>query len=282
MAQELRLWNYFEPQEARWYRWRLNGAAAYIRRDGDEWRIACKSIPYREIGGDAGGPEEAPPDTPAKLPLDIPAQLPLDTPPESLKCRLALGAGTGLTLRPYLRDRPYLAAIRGGLRLLPGMEARFVLALPPVVQFELTGEKVLADWSPFICSETWYGEDTMSGDLCLSIPAEVGTMPGSPETLPFGIPALIRCELLVRNRARTALDLDRLILYTAPVNVYEDGEGLVCDTIVADALGAGEFRMNVQAPGPGQRRILSVGIKSGVGEILIHRGVSLLKTIAGR
>lgn len=144
------MWNYFSPEDLQWYSWELDGARAWLRKNGEEWRLALEGIDFRAIQPGARGP--------------IPA-----APSPALPIFFGVGKGTKIALKPQLAHRPYVIAVRNDVRLLPGAEAQFDIALPPLLRFELEGGKVLLEAEPFTVPNTWFGDKT-SGNLCHSLP----------------------------------------------------------------------------------------------------------------
>ncbi|MDR3161041.1 MAG: hypothetical protein LBU28_05435 [Spirochaetaceae bacterium] len=244
------MWHAFEPEEHEWYQWNLNGAAAYLRRDGDEWRTAYRPVLFHEIEDGTGGPEPAPP-------------------PEGLPVYVTAGAGRSVALRPYFGDKPSLLKFSGHPHLLPDAEMRIGLALPPMLQLELADSLPLIRFMPFLFPETWYGEDTMSGSLYLSLPQE-----------PREAAALVRGELLLKNGTKAALDIDRLVLDTEILGIYEQEGRLACETVLLEGLPGEDFRISLLPQTPEGALRLTPGKKPG--GTLIRRGVDLIKTIAGK
>jgi hypothetical protein len=248
------MWHYFEPEEQGWYRWRLNGAGVYLRRDGDAWKAAYRPVLFHEMEDGFGGPEPG-------------------APPEGLPVSVIAGTGRRVALRPSFGDKPCLLKFPERLHLLPDGELRLALALPPALQLELADSLPLIRFMPFLLPETWYGEDTMSGSLYLSLPLS------RRETR--DAPAFIQGELLLKNSARAALDLDRLVLDTDLLGVYDQGGRLVCETLAMEALPGGDFKISRLGTPPGAER-LSPEKKNGNGGTFIRRGVDLIRDITGK
>jgi hypothetical protein len=250
------MWNYFEPEEARWYHWNLNGAGAYLYRSGDEWRVAAHSVRFQELTPHAGGPGS-------------------DPPPAGTREYFAVGTGRLVALRPCFYEKPYYINFRDKIRMLPETETRLDLTLPPVLRLELAGELELVRFTPFLLSETWSGEDTMSGSLCACLPTAF-----HPSGF-TGASSLIHGELIFRNHTKTVLDIDRLVLYTNSLGIYEKEGRLRCETITVDAVGGGEFKINLRPGAPDGYGTVALPRKNGVGNILIRRSADLIKNIAG-
>ena len=186
------MWDFFEPKDRLWYRWMLDGAEAFLRKNGDEWRIAFRSVPFEALSDHSGGPEAV-------------------EAPEDCAVSFVVGRGKRVALRPHLSEMPYLIVARDDVRILPGSESRFQVALPPVVRFETEGGDVLAESMPFTLSNTWFG-DKSGGTLCISMPTaldprcrgeiEESDGCGSTDSLHGSLDrsgALVHCEIVVRN-----------------------------------------------------------------------------------
>ncbi|MDR0688760.1 MAG: hypothetical protein LBG08_00625 [Spirochaetaceae bacterium] len=251
------MWKCFEPEEARWYHWNLNGAEVYLRREGDEWRTALRSVLFQEATPSADGPE------PDRAPRNLPEYS-------------AVGVGRQVVLRPWFYEKPYCVNFRDRIRLMPETETRLDLALPPVLRLELAGGLELTRFTPFLLPETWSGEDTMSGFLGVSL-----SVPSPPWSV-TGASSFIHGEIIFRNQTKTILDIDRLVLYTDSLNVYKKEGDLRCETVVVDTNSNGELRINPRPGTPDGYEAIPVARKNGMGNILIRRSADLIKNIAGR
>ena len=248
------IWHPFKPENAVWYRWRLNGAAAYLRKDRDSWRIAFKTIPLRDLDDGIGGPEA-------------------EEPPEDLPIIRAWGTGEKVFLHPYLCDKPYVLSMGEKLRIAPGQHCRFTVALPPILRFELEREKVLAEEMPFTLSKTFFGQDTMHGIICHSLPAFLGDAAAAERTT-----SLIHCDVVITNKTKTVLEPERIEIDPAPLNVYAHDDRLVTDLLEIDFLEA-DCRLRIGKVGGRNRRLVSAGVKHGAGESLARRSMDIIKNI---
>jgi hypothetical protein len=250
------MWKSFEPEEARWYFWNLNGAAAYLRREGDLWRVAVNSVSFQEISPLAGGPEPG-------------------LPPEKFPEYFAAAACRRVSLRPSFYEKPYCINFQDKIRLLPEAETRLKLALPPVLRLELAGGLELIRFTPFLFSETWSGNDSVSGFLCLSLPVRAFSSAFT------GGASFIQGELIFRNHTKNILDMDRLVLSANSLNIYEKEGRLRCETVIVDTNGGGELRITPQPGVPEGYGTITVGQKNGMGDTLIRRSTDLIKNITG-
>lgn len=281
------MWNYFEPKDTRWYRWKLDGASIWMRKNGEEWRFTLVSIPFKVIQSDARGPEQA-------------------DPPADVSISLAVASGKKVALRPYPSPIPYLVSARNDVKIHPGTEAWFTIALPPIMRIELEAGHALFEGSPFTTTSTWFGDKT-SGNLCLSLPIELDpeckneqgyaassisrdeAIPADPllqESLQkaaryLACKSLIQCRIVVRNKSKEVLDLKRLAIFTDLMNVYEKDGMLISDTVVITGTADGSLQTNIDDTSCKKLKKIYSAPKTGLNEVLIKRGVSFLRSITG-
>jgi hypothetical protein len=251
------MWNYHKPEEGRWYCWQLNGAAAYLRKEGNAWQTAFVSISPDALGERFGGPEEA-------------------LPPESLASTLSLGLGDRVTLCPSLSHKPYLAVLENKTLLFPETEIVLNIFFPPLLQFELSPTLILAGFMPFTLRETWVGSDTSSGVLCLALPSFL-VLRGKEPPEPWG--ALIRGRIILRNRSRDPVDISRFIIYTETLAVYEEENRLYSDELTMEFLAGGDLRINDRAPDKRMNQIRPD--RYSARDVFIRRGADFIKKITG-
>ncbi|MDR1029812.1 MAG: hypothetical protein LBL76_02960 [Treponema sp.] len=248
----------FEPQDGLWYCWNLNGALAYLKKEGEIWQAAYTVLPLKDLTDEWYGPKE-------------------EVPPEGLPRSITVGPGTGLTLYPYMREKPYLVPLPEKLCLVPTAEVRFTALFPPLMAFETEDNQRIAAFTPFTCSEAWFGDDTASGLLCLSLPSSCITR---DQAAVCAAPlSLIRCPLVIRNRSKTPLELDRLAIYTEPLSIYEHEGCAWSDTVAMDSLIAGNIEMTVLPETPESYRKIRAAVRSGMSDIFIRQSADFIKNI---
>jgi hypothetical protein len=246
------MWDYFRPKDGIWYRWDLNGASAWLMKKGDAWRTAFKTISPEDMGDDFGGPQEAPP-------------------PEGLTVYETIRTGVKAALLPTLGEKPCLVTMPNPIRLFPKTQVRFGVFLPPLLRFELFQNGGLSQAMPFAFSESWFGNDTVSGRLCLSLPS--GLVSRHEREVPH-IPSLVLGGLEVCNCSKNPVDLDRLAIHTESLNVYERGNRFFSDTTAVDFLAGGDIKLRV-VPFEGGKRITDKP-----GDVFVRRGTDFIKEIA--
>jgi hypothetical protein len=256
------MWDSFKPKENVWYRWRLNGAEAYLRKNGENWDTAFKTIPLLERTADYGGPEEG-------------------CEPSNADIAHSWAEGESVSLHPYLSPKPYLPTVREKVRILPGMGTGFVANLPPLLKFELSPEAVLAESMPFMVPQTWFGADTMIGEFGHSL---IGALRSHQESAEEKSSILIHCEIYVKNNAKIPFDMDHFAVYPEPLNVYLHNNQLISDSLELEFLGILEFtgaveKVTVNEIECPDHQLLSPGIKTGVGQLIAKHSVNIIKNI---
>jgi len=252
-------------QEFRWYCWHLAGAKIFICRAGNCWQGFCAKIPWDERKGGCSGPVQEEPEN------------------ASVADKIIMEGETA-SLRPCLPEKPFVVNL-GALRLFPGQEISLEFRLPPRFRLvtEDTGEtpepaETLFNFAPFILKETWYSHNTMKGvigiPLSVIVPdtGNTGDASDSEEFFPG-----IGCTMLIRNRAKTTVELDKVPLYTDLLAVYENNGKFICDGLIIDEYGK-DFHLSVN---PGQGTLVTPACKSGMGDTLIQWGTRIIKNITG-
>jgi hypothetical protein len=283
-----RMWNFFEPKDSQWYRWKLDGASLWMHKNGEEWRFALNSLPFKHLQSDASGPEPT-------------------EPPADISVSLAVAAGRKAALHPHPSPMPYLVSARNDVTIHPGTEARFTIALPPVLRVELESGYALYEGSPFTTTYAWFGDKT-SGHLCLSLPIELDpeckneqrAFDSAPDAPSAASPAylsmqqslrraaqylacqsLIHCKIVVKNKSKEPLEVKRLAIFTDLMNVYEKAGTLVSGMVVITGTSDGSLQTNIDDTGFKNLHKIHTASKTGLNEVLIMRGVSFLRNIAG-
>ncbi len=257
------MWNSFNPSNGQWYRWRLNGAEIYLRKDGEEWRSVFLPIRYEDLAPIADGPE-------------------LASPPTDAPVSFVIARGNRVALRPSPPRRPFLIDVGNSIRLMLGSEAYFQIDLPIEARLETENGDCVGEGLPFILTNAWFG-DKLSGVLCYYLrqnldPYSRGERKENGESARL-FRSLARCKLRIRNGTKGAIDLKHIAVYTDLLPVYDSGDGLVTSDILVDSLSDGGLKMSVQtesARGP-----LLAAARVTQSELLVKRGVNFLRELTG-
>ncbi|MDR1400469.1 MAG: hypothetical protein LBJ41_11145 [Treponema sp.] len=248
------MWNIFKPDEECWYQWKLCGAEAYLRKTGIEWQSSFKSLPFYKLDGTCGLFNGR-------------------APSSEYVVASAWGVGERVSLRPYL-PAPYFATTRTPVRLLAGHEARFIVDLPPLFKLECCPDIALAEFMPYTLSKTWFGENTSEGDLYLSLVNAL--MPWSDGNNEHPA-SLARCDITVRNMAKSAFDLSYLVIYPRLLSIYMEHGRLLTDHLELEYTGS-DLKMNVKQPN-GKPAMLTAGVKTDPGDELFRRSMDIIHHI---
>lgn len=248
-------WAFRTLEQDCWYRWRLDGAEVFLKNTGNVWSWATRPKHPSGLRRDFGGPDKG-------------------VEPHDLPVRQVIAARQSVALRPFALARPFVVTATRAISILGGQEAEFSADLPVSVHWMTFSGEVLAHPNTIELHKTWFG-DTASGRLCFLWPA--GLEP--PAEPPFG--SMIRCRLLVRNLAKTALVLKQFPLYCEYLSLWEVGSSLRCDLVVVEGLNDQTVRMTT-VPYEGQSHdILLYEAVMTQNELLFQRGVDFLRSLAG-
>jgi hypothetical protein len=127
-----------------------------------------------------------------------------------------------LRLLPAHADRPLVVNVRVPFVLLPGQEVQLYISSPLWLQVELGQRFALAQEIPlFRPSDTWFGPNTLQGELCYASRTgarlEVGNLPIRPQR------AISAVE--IRNRASSQLRIERLKFPMPNLSIFADTMG---------------------------------------------------------
>jgi hypothetical protein len=266
------IWRAFDAEEGVSYHWTLNGAEAFLRREGALWETAFMTQSMEDATEKAGFYKSAEKFDGASF-ININFSF------------ISVGTGSKVSLHPYVPEKPFILNLVDKLRILPGREIRLKAALPPVLQFELDGE-CMERCMPLTLNETWEGVDTVNGTLAYALgdvasPFMVGEIDSLPEmggSLKdcHGASALIHTEIIVRNRSKMPFDLDHVVIWTQTLDIFENKGCLVGDLVIIEMLVNGDLRLTSPPAVPDGFKKISSGVKDGMGDRLIRQGASFL------
>jgi hypothetical protein len=142
--------------------------------------------------------------------------------------RFLTSAASGrLALRPRLADRPFAVRPRTAFQLLAGDEITLFVSTPVWVEIRLLEpERPIAELPVLRPSDSWFGADTMQGELCYATRTSARlSLDEQPALSHRAITPLI-----LRNRASSALSIERLLLPVPQLALYTDGDGRLWTT----------------------------------------------------
>ena len=261
-------WEYFIFGESQWYLWRLAGAEISVCREEETWHGFCRSLRWEKRDTSCTGPLQEIPSVQTALQTNV------------IKIKTA-------ALRPFLPEKPFLISL-GGIKLYPGMKTTLKLEIPP--QLRLIAEKSagsapkhIFSFVPFMVKETWCGKNSMDGYLCSSLPVNIngktaGVADDKNAQENVLCPLSVHCNMTIRNRTKSVLELKTIPLYASGLSVYEKGGKLISDAPLVDVL-ENNFHMTVETARNEHSTLLVQGNKSDLR--FINQGTRIIKNIAG-
>ena len=257
-------------REDQWYCWRLSGAEIFVCRKGSVWSAFCRPLRWARRSVSCTGPAE---ETPALF--------------ENVQTKIL--AEETAALRPFLPEKPFLVNL-SGLQLFPGMEIMLELELPPsfrllaansaLIEPASLDSGIIFDFAPFQLKESWYGKNTMEGCLCSSLPVVIPRAAGdvNPGDAGNSAQAIIHCTVVIRNRAKTTLEPDKILFFAEGLAVYEIDGRLVSDSPIIEEHG-NDFHITGITSMADHGTLLVPGSKNKAD--LFAQGTRIIKNITG-
>lgn len=188
--------------------WRIGPLSLWIRRFEHEWRVAY------ETGDD-----------PMEDRLEIAAPVDDVEPPETATTRryVADGLTERIVLMPALLDRAVVVRPELPLDVLPEQEVTLYMSTPVFVRLQTDErEGTLIDEVPsFRLSDTWFGPNTLTGELCYSSRTHARLNFQNVQFRPGRAVTAVR----LRNRGRDRLRLERFNLPVPNLHLFRDAAG---------------------------------------------------------
>lgn len=147
-------------------------------------------------------------------------------------------AGTKLSFRPIMPDKPVIVRPEFPFRILQRAEARIYVRIPVWVEIVLKGKKEqkLLELPTIELSKTWFGNQ-MGGQLCYWISTK------ARRELEEGIfvPWLAVCPILIKNKASEELNFEKMC-FRVPQSClfYKEGQ-LWSDETVVEYKGGSQY-----------------------------------------
>lgn len=136
--------------------------------------------------------------------------------------RGARGAGSAVTIRPLLADRPVVIRPRQPVFVLPGEDTTLYLSSPIWVRIEVGDPpRRLREIPVLRLSDTWFGTSTREGELCYS--ARTHGRKSLEEVI--WRPHRAVTPVHIQNHARDALPIEKLSLPVPLLSIYGDRYG---------------------------------------------------------
>jgi len=215
-------WGSFSLPEGQSGRWRIGSATFTISRLRDEWTVAYETA------------AEAVED---HVEVAVPAAQIEEPGPEAQVARFCMSqTNNTLKLTPALADRSVVIRTEKPLHVLPNQEVKLYVSSPLWVRIE-TGDPltVLQDFPIFRPSDTWFGATTAKGELCYASRV-YGRL--TLEDIKHR-PHRAVTPILLRNRGKESLFLERLNLPVHNLSLYESEEGYLWTQAITLETGTG-------------------------------------------
>lgn len=254
-------WDFFNPQEGSWYRWRLNGGIVFLCRKGTHWHYAVKAKNRDGLDDIFDGPE-------------------LDEEPHDLDQSIAISSGKTVALRPTMINKPIVIDAINSLQILRNQEVRLSIDLPVSYHFELENGETLCRLNTFNLPKTWFG-DTSSGIFCFSWPTHLIPSLADPTTPQRTYGSMLSCQILIRNSAKSILELKHFAVYTEMLDIRVHKGRMVTDTVLLEGLSDGNLKMSLEPNTDARKDTVLYHASLGHTELLVKRGVSFLRSITG-
>ena len=200
-------WGHFTLALSEVLRWQIGPLTLQIRRTATEWQI----LEQREADENAGD-----------IAVHVAEAGNFDEEAADLKRYALRQTESALSLMPRLADRPVVVRPRSTFTLLPQEEVTAFISTP--LWFEVTtgaNPRLLLDAPIFRPSDTWFGPDTRTGQLCYASRTHARSR---LEEVPQR-PHRALTPVVIRNAHETPLSFDRLSLPVPFLSLYADAQG---------------------------------------------------------
>lgn len=223
------IWEPINLSTERNLRLQLGPLDVYMKQCGDELNIGWMYTPSNEN----------------KLTLDIESP----TSPPEIEWRRWIGgvAFDEIIFKPVTPDRPIVVRPEMPVSLLPRQKAKFFVGVPAFISICAGKEaKQLCEIPTSILSNTWFGESTVSGELCYGLKT---TAKREEKNLLYH-PFRIICPVQIKNVSSEILDIESLCLPVRHLNVYMGANRLWGNEETVEFRGKKKWGRVVSKPGP--------------------------------
>lgn len=214
-------WGEFSVPEGDTRYWRIGPSDLWINRRAREWSFLCSSC-----------------DDSLDLSLEIcrPAEMPEGREDESRRFGFR-DAGSSIELIPLTPDRPMVFFPEQAFYLPAGEEISLFVGSAVWIRFEAAG-KELFEFPSFRPSDTWFGPNTITGEMCYSAKTSARI---NLENLPIR-PHRVVSAVRIRNRASDILSLEKLKMPMPNLSIFAGADGrLWTEQITLDRGEGGDF-----------------------------------------
>lgn len=205
-------WGQVELEPGDIQHWRIGQSELWCERHSHEWKLYHKQCPDGSCD-------------------------PLTIPPDATLRRYSVAkTGRSLTLMPRLADRAMIVKPVEAL-LIPGGESIKLFAASPI-WITVRADKPLGEFPSYRPSDTWFGPNTLEGELCYASRAlgrlELSTLELEPHRA--------ATPIIIQNNVDELLTLERLRVPVQYLNLYRgDNATLWTQSITLERRESGDF-----------------------------------------
>jgi hypothetical protein len=201
-----RWWGTFPFPSGVTLRWQVGGLRLVVTRSPREWRVSWWRDPH------------------ATAPIEVAQAATADALPSDSECVRAAFAHSAdpLTLTPALADRAVVATPNVSFQVLPGEEVVAYVLAPLWVRVAVgPAARVVADVPIQRPPDTWFGVNTIEGELCFAARTELSL---DPDGLGLPVPRAVT-PVRMRNTGTDPLQVDRVRLPMPDLALFADSNG---------------------------------------------------------
>jgi len=144
----------------------------------------------------------------------------------------------------------------------------------------------LFSFHPYSLAHSWNG-DPLQGELCIDMENHIRMAHSKSHDDSrscngrYPADSLIHGRVIVTNRLRENLELNRIVVGTGTLGLWRSGDCLFADDLIADGLGSPEagLRMLPRQPSDASTAILVAKPRIGQGDQLVRRSMGLIKSL---
>ena len=189
-----------EPHHTR--TWRVGPLSFWVNRAYHEWRLRV------ETGGDPYSPS---------VELDLFEERQADVEDRKVQRFLVSDESRRLDIGLLLPDRPIVSSPASPVSIPGGESVRFYLSYPLWVSLSAGDPgRTLTEFASYRLSDTWFGPNTREGMLCYATRGRCRLNVSDHPYLPYRAIT----PLVISNRAKDALPLDRVKLPVSSLSLY--------------------------------------------------------------
>lgn len=206
------------------HRWRIGPTALWIQHLESEWRVAVK----RDGDGMAGGLESERLDGAADL-LEL----------GEVQRFAVSGKTEELHLDPVLADRAIVTRPETPFQVPAGEKVTVFVSSPVWLRISIgSPPRPLLEEPIFRPSDTWFGANTLDGEVCYASIAHFVLNAGNVPVAPHRATTPVH----IHNKAKESLELDRVRLPVTNLSLYETEDGrLLTNSATLERKEADEF-----------------------------------------